>query len=544
MALPDISRFKNNIPAGLTVAVMLVPQGMAYAMLAGLPPVTGLYASTIPLLAYAIFGTSRELAIGPVAMVSLLVYAECSKLAEPGSQEYISLALSLAFMCGIIQIIFAIARMGFIINFFSHSVISGFTSAAAIIIMVSQLHHVTGISSRGDHAVLYRLWDVMKSFKDWHLTTILLSAGSVAILMFFKKKYKKFPSQLLVAASSILIVWLLNLDALGVQIVGKIPSGLPDFTLPGLSLTNLIRLFPSALVIVFIGFMESIAIARYIAEKEKYKISPDGELLGLGAANLVASFFSGYPVTGGFSRTAVNYRAGATSRLAGVITSLAVLAAVLFLAGLFRHLPNAVLATIIIVAVTTLMDFREPVRLYRLKKTDGLAWIVTFLLTLFWGVQQGLVAGVIFSLAVFIRRSSHPYTAVLGYLEEEKIFRNVERFPEARTFPGALILRVDASLYFANMGFVEDVIRSEILEKGDVRFIILDLSGVNAMDAEALSRLEKLMSRLEEENISFYYAGMKGAVRDIVSRSRFQEHFKKNSYPSVRLALKNAGFTL
>jgi len=533
---------KGDLTAGLIVAIMLVPQSMAYAMLAGLPPVVGLYASTLPLIVYVLFGSSRQLAVGPVAMMSLLVFAGVSPLAPPGSEKYVSLVLLLSLMVGVIQFCLGLFRAGFIVNFLSHAVISGFTSAAAILILLSQLHHLFGIPSSGGHSAMTVLKGVIQGMGGVHPATLGIGLASIVILVIFKRKRPNFPAPIVVVAASTLVVYFFGLDQSGVKIVGHVPKGLPSFSASEWSLGSLEVLFPAALTILFIGFMESISIAGWVAAREKYKIDSNRELVGLGLANVTASFFSAYPVTGGFSRTAVNYQAGAKTGLASLITAAIILLTLLFFTSFFYHLPHAVLAAIVAVAVAGLIDVKGARHLLDLRKMDGWTTILTFVATLVLGSEKGIMAGVAFSLFVFIWRSSHPHTAELGYLEGEDVFRNVRRFPEAKLYPEALILRVDASLYFANMAFLEDFLRRRIVEKPDVKWILMELSGVNDIDAVAVDRMSDIMDNYREQGIQFVFAGMKGPVRDLVSKAGWREKYGKQcEYLSLQHALKGIG---
>jgi SulP family sulfate permease len=534
---------KGDFAAGLIVAIMLVPQGMAYAMIAGLPPVVGLYASTFPLVTYVLFGSSRQLAVGPVAMMSLLVFAGVSSFAEPGSEKYVSLVLLLSLMVGVIQLCMGLLRAGFIVNFISHAVISGFTSAAAIIILLSQLHHLFGIKVlSGGHSAIHLLKEIIHGMGGIHPITFGIGLGSILVLLIFKKKLPNFPAPIVVVVLTVLAVYLFGLDQYGVSIVGHVPKGLPSWSWPDLGLDSLQDLFPAALTIFFVGFMESISVAEMIAAKEKYKIESNQELIGLGFANIVGSFFSAYPVTGGFSRTAVNYQAGARTGLASIITAAIVLLTLLFFTSFFHYLPHAVLAAIVIVAVAGLIDVKGAKHLFRLKRIDGWTLTITFVATLAIGSKEGILIGVAFSLLVFIWRSAHPFAAELGYLEKENVFRNLKRFPEGRTYPEALILRVDASLYFANMGFLEDFLRKRIVEKPNVKWIIMDLSGVNDMDAVAIDRLSEMMDSYRDQGIQFTWASMKGPVRDLVARAEWEKKYgKQMEYLSIHHALKGIG---
>jgi sulfate permease, SulP family len=529
----------GDLSAGLIVSVMLIPQGMAYAMLAGLPPVMGLYASTFPLITYALFGSSRQLAVGPVAMISLLVFAGVSSLAEPGSEKYLGLVLLLSFLVGAMKLLMGFLRLGFFINFFSHAVLSGFTSAAAIVIFFSQLGHLLGIKLSSQHSIFHSLIEVGSRIGETHAVALLIGLASIGIQLVFKWKAPRFPAPLLTVVGSTALVYFLRLDQTGLKIVGCIPSGFPHFSSPHFSLESVGPLVPLALTILFVGFMESVSVAKLIATKEKYKIDSNQELKGLGLANLVASFFSGYPVTGGFSRTAVNHQSGARTGLASIITGAVVLLVLIFLTPLFYYLPHTILASIVMVAVMGLVDLKGVRHLFRLKKVDGWTFVLTFVATLTLGTEKGILLGMAFSLLVFIWRSSHPHVAELGYLKQENLFRNILRYPEAATFPGVLLVRVDASLYFANTGFLKDYLHRRLSERPEVQWVLFDLSGVNDMDAVAVDALEETMDNYRDRGIRFLFSAMKGPVRDLVQRAGWAEKYGDIfQYPSLSHALK------
>jgi sulfate permease, SulP family len=538
----DRADLGGDLSAGLTVAVMLVPQGMAYAMLAGLPPVIGLYASTIPLVVYALFGSSRQLAVGPVAIVSLLTLSGVSALAEPGTTDFVALAALLALMAGVIQLGLGLLRAGFITNFLSHAVISGFTSAAAIVIGLSQLKQLLGISLAGGHSVPALLLEAARRIGEANPHTVAIGVASILVLALGRRYAPRFPTPLLVVGFATALTYLLRLDGHGVAIVGEVPGGFPGFALPGVETGLVLALLPTALTISFVGFMESIAVAKSIASREKYRIDANRELRGLGLANLAGAAFSGYPVTGGFSRSAVNYQAGARTGLASIITALLVTLTLLAFTSLFHYLPNAVLAAIVMVAVYGLIDFREPVHLFRLKKVDGWTLVLTFAATLLIGIEQGILLGAAFSLLVFIWRSANPHVARLGWLRRERVFRNVERYPEVEQVPGVAILRVDASLYFANMAFLENWLRAAVVDQPAVRTIVLDFSGVNDMDAVAVETLEELVEDFALQGISLHIAAMKGPVRDITARAGWPARFGTQvGHFSVEQALEAVG---
>jgi sulfate permease, SulP family len=535
------SELSGDLSAGLTVAVMLVPQGMAYAMLAGLPPVIGLYASTVPLLVYALVGSSRQLAVGPVAIVSLLTLSGLSGLAETGTTEYVALAALLALMTGVIQLGLGLLRAGFITNFLSHAVISGFTSAAAIVIGVSQLKQLLGVQLVTEHSVFGLVWEAALRIGEANPYTAAMGLASMVALYAGRRIAPRLPMPLLVVAATTVLTYVLRLDRHGVGIVGEVPGGLPGIALPAFGSGVLAALLPAALTISFVGFMESIAVAKSIAAREKYRIESNRELKGLGLANIAGALFSGYPVTGGFSRSAVNYRAGARTGLASIITALLVTVTLLAFTSLFHYLPNAVLAAIVIVAVTGLIDLREAAHLFHLKKVDGWTLVLTFLATLLIGIEQGILLGAAFSLVVFIWRSAYPHVAKLGWLEREQVFRNVERYPEVEVVPNAAILRVDASLYFANMAFLENWLRATAVDQPDLRTIVLDFSGVNDMDAVAVETLETLIQDFQRQDVGLHIAAMKGPVRDITARAGWPERFGAQvNHFSVEQALASA----
>lgn len=534
-----LSNLKSDLAAGTIVAILLVPQGMAYAMLAGLPPVMGLYAATFPLILYALFGSSRHLAVGPVAMISLLVFTGVSSLAEPGSYHFIQLVLLLSLMVGVFQVLLGLLGAGFFINFVSQAVISGFSSAAVIIIGLSQLGHLWGIKLLVHHSVFQLLWEAIDRIGELHPITLGIGVASIVLQVLLKKWAPRLPAPLLMVAGSIMLTYLFRLDQSGVKIVGDIPRGLPSFFFPEMSLDSINLLLPGAMTILFVGFMESISIAKLISVKERYKINSNHELRGLGLANMAAALFSAYPVTGGFSRTAVNYQAGAKTGLASMISAGLIILILLFLTPLFYYLPNAVLASIVVVAVSGLIDFKGVRHFFKIRPLDGWAWMLTFIITLILGSEKGILAGIAYSLLLFIWRSAHPHTAELGYIEKEKVFRNVKRFPEARIFPGVLILRVDASLYFANTGFLEDLLHKNLVEKPEVKWVILDFSGVNDMDAIAINALEEIMDLYREKQVLFLFAEMKGPVRDLVMKAGWKEKYGKQfQYPSIKHALR------
>lgn len=538
----DRAVLQDDAIAGLTVAVMLIPQAMAYALLAGLSPVTGLYASTLPLIAYAIFGSSRQLAVGPVAMLSLLVFAACSRIAEPGSPDYAAAALLLVLLVSAFHLAAGLLRLGSLVNFISHAVIGGFTSAAAIMIGLSQLKHVLGIRLGSEHSTFGLVNQIVQNVHQTNPTTLAIGLASLVVLYLLKKKWLRFPQPIVCVVAGTLIVYALDLSRLGVATVGAVPRGLPSPAIPSVDVDLVRALLPAALAIFFVGYMESISVAKYVAARNGYQVRPNRELIGLGMADLAAALFGGYPVTGGFSRTAVNNQAGARIRLASIITAVVVMLTLVLLTGLFYHLPNAVLGAIVLVAVAGLFDWRQAVRLFKLKPADGWTFLLTFVATLSLGIETGILSGVALSLGLFIRRSAHPHTAELGYLDSEGVFRDIRRYPHARSFKGVLIGRVDASLYFANTKFLGDWFDHSLAGRDDIRWVVVDMSGVNDIDALGIETLEHMTEIYRTRGVRFAFAAMKGPVRDLAQRADWGRKYGPHcSYPSVERALQGIG---
>ena len=501
--------------AGLTVAVMLVPQGMAYALLAGMPAVSGLIAATLPLIAYALFGSSRALAVGPVAIVSLMTYTAIGRLANPGSADYLALAAALALLVGLTLLLLGVLRGGVLVNFLSHAVVAGFTSAAAIVIGLSQLRHLSGVSLTAD-APLALLAEALRRLGEWDPTTLLLGLAAIALLIGAKRLAPRFPAAFLAVVSGVAAVGIAGLE---VATVGAVPSGLPRLAWPTLSLEQWLGLLPAALSIAFIGFTESMAVARTLAVRSGEHVDPDRELIGLGLANLSAGLTGAFPVTGGFSRSAVNHQAGARSPLAGVVSALLILATLAWFTPLFRDLPQAVLGAIVVVAVTGLIDLRAPRRLWRVRHSDAALWLITFATTLLIGVETGLLLGALAAIAYFVLKSAFPHVAELGWLPDERVWRNLRRYPEALRPPGVSILRFDAPLYFANVGFLRDTVDRTLAADKGLQGLILDLSNAYDLDASGLEMLHHLLLAVEARGLKVAVAGLKGPVRDIIARS-------------------------
>jgi SulP family sulfate permease len=534
------SDLRGDISAGLTVGVMLIPQGMAYAMLAGLPPIYGLYASTVPLIIYAIFGTSRQLAVGPVAMVALLIAAGVGTMAETGSEAYVSYAILLALMVGVIQFSLGVFRLGFLVNFLSHPVISGFTSAAALIIGLSQLKHLLGIDIPRSNYIHEILINAASSASDIHYPTLILGALAIALIMVLKRINKSIPGPLVAVIFGILAVYLFGLHEGGMKILKEVPKGLPSFGSPKLDWDAMGQLIPMALTIGLVGFMESIAVAKAIQAKHKnYKVIPNQELIGLGLANIAGSFFQSFPTTGGFSRSAVNDQAGARTGLASIISAILILLTLLFLTPLFYYLPKAILASVIMVAVFGLIDIKEAVYLWNADRKDFAMLLITFLATLSLGIEEGIGVGVILSLGMVIWRVTYPHVAPLGRISGTDQYRNIYRFPEAEHSEEVIILRFDAQLYFANTNYLLNKLeRLEEEKRGHVRLVVINAKAINGLDSTAAHALKDLAIDYKSRGIEMYFAGVKGPVRDVMVRSGLVDVIgKKNFFGHVHEAM-------
>ncbi|MBK07560.1 MAG: sodium-independent anion transporter [Deltaproteobacteria bacterium] len=532
--LPNYNKedLSGDLIAGFTVAVMLIPQGMAYAMLAGLPPEIGLYSSILPLMVYALFGTSRQLAVGPVAMVSLLVASGIRDLGQFDVPTYIAYAVMLSMMIGLIQFAMGAFRLGFLVNFLSHPVISGFTSAAAIIIGLSQLKHLLGVNLKRSHHLHEIIIQASSRIGETKLLTFAIGLGGILLILALKRWAPKVPSALVAVAISTLLVYFFRLDKMGVAIVKDVPGGSIPLQVPSLDMGVMQKLIPTALAISLVGFMESIAVAKNFATKNRYKVDANQELIGLGLANIMGAFAKAYPVTGGFSRTAVNAQAGARTGLASLITAVLIGITLFFLTGLFYFLPKAILASIIFVAVFGLIDFQEVKHLWQVKKVDAIVLLVTFVITLFVGIKQGIGVGVVLSLVMIIYRSTQPHTTELGCLEDTHVYRNPKHFPEVEMHPNTLIMRMDASLYFANTSFFKDRV-DELLadaEERDIKHFILDASSINDVDSAGVTALEEVRRELEDMGIDMYIASAKGPVREVFKNAHFEEHLPAENF--------------
>jgi SulP family sulfate permease len=514
---------------------MLIPQSLAYALLAGLPPEAGIYASIVPIMFYALFGTSRALAVGPVAVVSLMTAAAIGQVAEAGSMGYAAAALTLALLSGAMLLTLGLLRLGFIANFLSHPVIAGFITASGILIATSQLKHILGVPA-GGHTLIEMLGALGAHLDAVNWPTLIIGVLATGFLFWVRKGLKPLllraglrprmadilakTGPVAAVAVSTLAVWLFGLDGRGVAIVGAVPQGLPPLTMPDLSPDLVSALLLPAALISIIGFVESVSVAQTLAAKKRQRIDPNQELIGLGAANLGAAFTGGYPVTGGFARSVVNFDAGAETPAAGAFTAVGLAIAALALTPLIFFLPKAVLAGTIIVAVLSLVDFSILRKSWAYSIADFAAVLATILLTLGLGVEAGVSAGVILSIALHLYKTSRPHVAEVGLVPGTQHFRNILRH-RVKTNPAVLTLRVDQSLYFANARFLEDMIQDRVAEDCPIRHVVLMCSAVNEIDFSALESLEAINERLRGIGIKLHLSEVKGPVMDRLKRSHF-----------------------
>ena len=525
----------RDLVAAVVVTIMLIPQSLAYALLAGLPPVVGLYASILPLVAYAIFGTSRTLAVGPVAVVSLMTASAAGAVAAQGTALYLEAAITLAALSGIMLAVLGLLRMGFLANLLSHPVISGFITASGILIATSQLKHILGVSAGGDTwpAMLGGIAAAIDQINPW---TLAIGLPATLFLFWVRKGLKPLLVRLgltqhaadIVAkagpvaavAATIVAALALDLGARGVNLVGAIPQGLPPFALPSTNPDLIAQLWVPALLISIIGFVESVSVAQTLAAKRRQRIAPNQELIGLGASNIASAFSGGYPVTGGFARSVVNFDAGAETPAAGAYTAVGIALAGLFLTPLLFSLPIATLAATIIVAVLSLVDLKTPGQLWRYSKADFAAHMVTIVITLVAGVELGVIAGVAVGLLLYLWRASRPHAAIVGRVPETEHFRNIDRH-DVFTVPHVLSIRIDESLTYLNARWLEEYVLEEVADRPAVRHVILMCSAVNEIDASGLESLEAINHRLADAGIGLHLSEVKGPVMDRLNRTDF-----------------------
>ena len=519
------SCFKGDCVAGLTVAIILIPQGIAYALIAGLPPIYGLYSGLVPQVVYAILGSSRQVAIGPVAMDSLIVATGVSTLALVGSESYIDIAILLAFMVGGIQFILGVSRLGFVVNFLSRPVISGFTSAVALTIGINQFSNLFGVDFVQSDQIQYVLEDIWHNIANFNIHTAAIGLTSIGIVIALRKVDKRIPNALIIVVLGVVIMRYFGNGLKGVSIVEEIPSRLPSFAFPELDVSLIKELLPIALTLVMVGYLETISIGKSLeAKQNKYKIRPNQELVALGMSNMIGSWFKAYPSTSSFSRSAINQETGATTGMASLVSALVILLTLLFLTPLFYHLPKAVLAAIITVAVFGLVNLKEAIFLWKSYNQDFWLLVATFLSTLLLGIEYGIVIGVALSLVILIFRTSRPYVTELGKVPNSNFYRNRERFSEVSTDNEILVLRFDSQLFYANASYFVERLGDMVERKGSqLKLIVLDAESINRVDSTGVAMLKERIKYYQNKNILFYFAGVKGPVRDCLFRGKILE---------------------
>ena len=548
----------GDLTAGVIVTVMLIPQSLAYALLAGLPPEVGLYASILPIVAYALLGSSMTLAVGPVAVASLMTASALQPLASAGSAEYVALAVQLSMISGVMLLAFGALRLGFLAYFLSHPVISGFISGSAVLIAVGQLKYILGVKVVGS-TVLETLAGLVKALPQTQPVTLAIGVSSLLFLLLARRYLaqmltrlgvpakaadlvaKLAPMVAVIASTAVVAVFKLN-ETAGVSVVGNIPQGLPQLSLSLPGMSTLGQLWLPALLITLIGFVESVSVAQSLALKRQQRIQPNRELLGLGAANVASALSGGYPVTGGFARSVVNFAAGAHTPLAGVISAGLMALVIAALTGLFYYLPHAVLAATIIVAVTSLIDLQTLKEAWHYDRADALSLLATAVGVVALGVEVGILTGVVLSLAVLVWRSSHPHMAVVGRIPGTEHFRNIDRHT-VQTVPGLLALRVDESLFFANATVLEDRIEGLLSQDAAVRHVLLICSAVNQIDTTALGVLTQLERSLAARDIEFMLAEVKGPVMDRLRPTELGQRLLDRVFLSVHEAFEHASKT-
>lgn len=506
---------KSDLLAALLVAVILVPQGLAYASLAGLPPIYGLYAGFIPMAVYPFFGSSRHLSVGPVALVSIILFAGLASMATPGSPEFIQLALLTAFVAGCIQIILAYFKMGFLINFLSDPVIHGFTTAAACIIILSQLKSLLGISIEGNMNALEQAKELILQIPNLHMLTALVGIMSLAIILLIKRLNKKIPISLIVVVLATALTFMFRLDEKGVRVIEYVQSGIPTPTFEFIVLENMIKVLPLSFVICLISFIESLAIAKAISARHGYyRIGANNELLGLGVAKLIGSFFHAFPNTGSFSRSAINDKGGAQSGASSIFAAIIIGLTLLFFTSLFYYLPYPILAAIVIAAVLGLIDLKYAKTLYAEDRKDFYVFLTTCIATFIFGIQTGVIVGMVLSFFMILRKTSKPHYAVLGQLPKTSAFRNINRYPQAITNDDTIVVRYDQDIYFGNARHFHRKLLQLTDRYPKANSIVLNAGVISDVDSTGIAQMKLLLESLKAKNIRFFITHLRGPVRD------------------------------
>ncbi|WP_246109326.1 SulP family inorganic anion transporter [Reinekea thalattae] len=543
---------QQDIISSLVFTVMVIPQSLAYAMLAGLPAVTGLYASILPSILYSLFGTSRTLAVGPVALTSLMTASVVAPFAVSGTEQYAAIAMLLALLSGGCLLILSILKLGFLTNLLSHPVISGFISASALLVILGQLKHLLGIQAQGD-TLIPIVMSLFAHLSDTHYPTLWLSLCSLALLLLMRRYFATFLQRIGCAKTTVLllgksgavfvvilmtlVVWLGSLDKTGVHIIGYIPTSIPTIPTEMISFELILGLLPGAFLISIIGFVGSMSVAQSFAAKRRQDIDPNQELIGLGLANIGSALSGAFPVTGGFSRSVLNADCGAKTPMVGIVTSVFILLILLFLTPLFFYLPNVLLASIISISMAKLISVEDFLSLWRYSKKEAFLLAITFVTVLVEGMQAGLIVGVVLSLLFFLWHTSHPHIAVVGRLSGTENFRNVDRY-EVETHPSILTVRIDENLFFANARSLEERLQTLVSQNPKIDHLVLMCSAINMIDASALQSLEKIADRLENADIKLHLSEVKGPVIDRLQGSDLIENLSGQIFMTQHQAIE------
>jgi SulP family sulfate permease len=527
----QLSWLRPDLIAGITVAVLLIPQSMAYALLAGLPPITGMYAALAALVAYSLAGSSRHISVGPAALDSIMLASGVSLIASAGSDEYLAIAILLAALVGIIQLCMGFLRLGFMVNFLANPVISGFTSASAIIIGASQLKHLLGIEIPSSQTLVQTLSALAHNLDQFNPVALAMGLFGIAAMWAIKRLSPKIPAALVLLVLATIVVWLTGLDKHGINIIGTVPEGLPTLKLPVFDHELVARVLPLAITIALIGFMESISMAKRVAADQRYKIDSNRELIGLGSANLASGISGGYPVAGSLSRTAVNSSSGARSQLSSLFTAAMLALVLVALTPLFYYTPKVCLAVIIISALMSLIDIEEPKRLWRVNKKDLIILVLAFVATLLMGVQNGIMLSVMASIVLIFSRITRPPVVVFGQSPDTGELRNIAREANAQVIPGLLVFRIDSSLYFANASYLEDQVFERLSQRNDpIVAFLFDASSINEIDSSAISALEDILHEFRELGIEMYVTNGRGRVLDMLQHAGFYDNLGEDHF--------------
>ena len=521
----------RNFQAGTTTAILLIPQSMAYALVAGVPPVYGLYASLLPLVVYALLGRSREMALGPGALDTLLIGVTIGSLSMASNPNAATVAAIIAFQVAIIQIVLGLLRGGFLINFLSKPVISGFTSAAALTIAISQVKHLLGMDIDRSSRFYEEFWQLVTHVEEIHLMTAMIGIGSLCFIAMAKRIKKSFPNALAVVILAAIVGAILKVDQNQVSVLGAIPQGLPQFGFVWVTQELFVTLLPSSVAIAAVGYLTTISIARTFADRNRYDIAPNRELIALGASNFVASFSQGFPVSASFSRSAVHAEAGSTSPYSLVVVAAWIFLTLLFLTEYLYYLPTATLAAIIILAVLGLIDFTLVRHLRKTKQSDMWLLLLTFFSTLIVGIVEGILIGVVFSLGLFLYLTTRPHTAILGRVGNTADFRNLKNYPEATTYAGVIIIRIDAQFYFGNVSFLKALLKKlEMESPSPLKTIIIEACSIAQLDSSADSVLHDIADDFKERNIELKFASVKIPVLRVMKASGLYEKIEERNF--------------